>query len=124
VDGDYFMSPIQPFELNGTEANLFKATMAQAAPKVPIGEISAISWISADLMIKGLQAAGPCPTRQTLISKLRSSTYDAEGLIAPIDESTQVGSGNPCFWFIKAVGKAFVPESPQPSCGKPLTPSS
>ncbi len=123
VAGDYFLTPIQPFELNGAAAMTFKNTMTQVAPKVPVAEVSAISWISADMFIKGLQLAGPCPTRQSFIDNLRKATYDAGGMIAPIDLSTQVGKGNPCFWEVKAVGKTFVPESPQPFCGTPVTPA-
>jgi len=120
VDGDYFLTPIQPFELNGAGTTQFKNTMTQVAPKVPVAEVSAISWISADMFIKGLQLAGGCPTRQGFITALRNATYDAGGMIASMKMSTQLGAGNPCFWEVKAVGKTFVPDNPQPFCGQSI----
>jgi len=121
VAGDYFLTPTAPFELKLPATETFVNTMAQVAPKVPVAEVSNISWISADMFIAGIQAAGKCPTRQSFINGLRKSTYDAGGMIAPINLATQVGQGNPCFWEVQAVGKAFVPESPQPYCGKPIS---
>jgi branched-chain amino acid transport system substrate-binding protein len=121
VANDYFLSPVAPFELNLPVHQEFKKELAASAPDVPIGEVAAISWISADMFISGLRAAGPCPTRSAFISNLRKSTYDASGFIAPIKMSTQVGKGNPCYWEVQAQGKTFVPVSPQPLCGKPLT---
>jgi branched-chain amino acid transport system substrate-binding protein len=120
IQGDYFLSPTAPFELGLPAIQTFEQTMAKDAPKVPIAEVSAITWISADLFIRGLQAAGHCPTRKNFIANLRKVTYDAGGMIAPVNEATQVGRGNPCYWEVQAEGKKFVPQSPQPFCGKPL----
>ncbi len=121
VEGDYFLVPFAPFELNRPAYQTFKQAMAQNAPKVPIAEVSAITWISADLLIKGLEASGSCPTRDGFISALRKTTYDAGGFINPVNEATAVGRGSPCFWEVQAHGKAFVPASPDPYCGKFLS---
>jgi len=120
IQGDYFLSPIAPFELHRPATDTFVQTLTKDAPKVPVAEVSAITWISADLFIRGLQAAGSCPTRAKFISALRKVTYDAGGMMAPVNEATQVGKGNPCYWEVQAEGKTFVPVSPQPFCGKPL----
>ena len=120
VKGDYFLSPTAPFELHLPATETFVQTMAKDAPKVPVAEVSNITWIAADMFIRGLQAAGPCPTRAKFISNLRKVTYDAGGMIAPINLANQVGKGNPCFWEVQAEGKAFVPVSPQPYCGTPV----
>jgi branched-chain amino acid transport system substrate-binding protein len=84
---------------------------------VPIAEVSAITWISADLFIRGLQAAGGCPTRQAFVTNLRKTTYDAGGFLNPVNEGAAVGKSIPCEWEVQAEGKAYVPVSPQPYCG-------
>lgn len=117
VAGDFFLVPFAPFELNRPAYQTFKQTMGQAAPKVPIAEVSAITWISADLFVKGLQLAGSCPTRSAFIDNLRKANYDAGGFINPVDESAAVGKASPCAWYVEAQGKAFVPVSPDPHCG-------
>jgi ABC-type branched-subunit amino acid transport system substrate-binding protein len=118
IAGIYFLVPFAPFELNRPSYQTFKSAMDQYAPSVPIAEVSAITWISADLFIRGLQAAGGCPTRQAFISNLRKVTYDAGGFINPVDEGAAVGKSIPCEWEVQAEGKAFVPVSSQPYCGK------
>jgi branched-chain amino acid transport system substrate-binding protein len=118
VAGDYFLVQFAPFELNLPAFQKFKSAMAQYAPQVPISEVSAYSWLSADLFIKGLEVAGSCPTRAGFIQNLRHTTYDAGGFVYPIDESKSLGHSALCNWFVQAQGKAFVPVSPQPYCGK------
>lgn len=121
VTGIYFLVPFAPFELNRPAYQTFKTAMDQYAPQVPIAEVSAITWISADLFIRGLEAAGGCPTRQAFITNLRKVTYDAGGFINPVNEGAAVGKSIPCEWEVQAEGKAFVPVSPQPYCGKVLS---
>lgn len=121
VAGDYFLVQFAPFELNRPAFQSFKSAMAQYAPKVPISEVSAYSWLSADLFIKGLEVAGSCPTRAGFIQKLRQTTYDAGGFVYPIDESKSLGHSGLCNWFVQAQGKAFVPVSSEPYCGKPTS---
>lgn len=121
VEGNFFLVPFAPFELNRPAYQSFKQAMTQYAPKVPIAEVSAITWISADLFIRGLQAAGSCPNRADFIKNLRKVTYDAGGFINPVDESTQLGRGATCFWEVQGQGKAYVPVSSEPYCGKYLS---
>ncbi len=78
---------------------------------------------AADLMITGLQLAGPSPTRQGFISKLRTvSSYTASGLIpAPGENFTHFGTyaGLPktsCAPFYEVKGHTFVPT--KSICGK------
>jgi branched-chain amino acid transport system substrate-binding protein len=77
-------------------------------------------WISADLLIKGLEVAGANPTHQSYISGLRNVTdYNAGGLIpVPID-FTQFGKppSEACTWYLQLTGTTFVPS---PSSGKPV----
>ncbi len=79
------------------------------------------SWLGADLMIKGLQLAGPNPTRAAVIKDLRNvKSYDGNGLLPnPIDYSTIFGHDLPlaCGWYLRAEKNGFVPISTQPVCG-------
>jgi branched-chain amino acid transport system substrate-binding protein len=78
---------------------------------------------AADLMIAGLQLAGPNPTRQRFISKLRTvSSYTAGGLIpAPGENFTHFGTlaalpKTSCAPFYEVKGHTFVPT--KSICGK------
>jgi ABC-type branched-subunit amino acid transport system substrate-binding protein len=117
LNGIYFLVPFAPFELNLPSYQAFKSAMDQYAPTVPIAEVAAITWISADLFIKGLQVAGGCPTRSNFIDNLRKITYNAGGFTNSVNETTEIGKSVPCDWFVQAEGKAFVPVSAQPYCG-------
>jgi len=84
LDGDYF-----PAGLNFTDPTPGVQQMVNALRKY-VPQVSGIpslgvydSYLSADLMIEGLEAAGANPTRQSFISGLRAvSNYDGHGLYA------------------------------------------
>jgi len=45
-----------------------------------------LAYIATDLFVRGLQEAGPSPTRESFITNLgRVPNYDAGGLIEPVD---------------------------------------
>ena len=60
------------------------------------------SWLGADLMIKGLQLAGPNPTHASVIHSLRNlKSYDANGILPQtLNFSTDFGKDLPksCGW--------------------------
>jgi branched-chain amino acid transport system substrate-binding protein len=72
-------------------------------------------------MIKGLELAGPDPTRAAVIKDLRGiKNYTANGLLPePINYSTIFGHDPPqqCVWVLRAEKSGFVPYSPNPVCG-------
>jgi len=77
-------------------------------------------WISMDLMIYGLEHAGPNPTRAGFMKFLRSTTdYTGNGLLVTPSSFTHFGQAHPtgCAVFEKLVGKTFQPTS---VCGKTL----
>jgi branched-chain amino acid transport system substrate-binding protein len=82
------------------------------------------SWAGADLMIKGLQMAGPNPTKAAVISKLRSlKSYNANGLLPyNLNYSTNFGHdpAQTCAWVMKAEPNGFVAMSSKPACGTDL----
>lgn len=53
-------------------------------PGADIDFFALLGWASADLLVTGLRAAGPAPTRDTVLAQLRTQTkWDAAGLLAP-----------------------------------------
>jgi len=76
-------------------------------------------WTSADLLIKGLEAAGRNPTRASFIANLRKVTsYDAGGLLAtPVNfEQYKTPAQHLCGYSVQLVGHQFVPTSTKPAC--------
>jgi ABC-type branched-subunit amino acid transport system substrate-binding protein len=122
--GAYFVVDFQPFEANLPAHREFLAAMSQYAPETqPADQQAALAgWISADVMLRGLQAAGDCPTRAGLISALRAvHGYTADGLLTqPIDFHADFGKLTRCLSFVQvsADGRHFTPVQPLPQCGR------
>jgi hypothetical protein len=79
-------------------------------------------WLSADLMIRGLEAAGQNPTRQAFLTNLRQVTnYDAGGLLpGPVSYTTFGQLASPqCEYFMQLKGSSFQVATPngKPICG-------
>jgi len=75
------------------------------------------------MLVRGLQEAGPCPTRQGFIDSLRAvDDYDAGGLIPSTDFEEDFGKLNECYAFIRvnAAGDGFDVVDPN-YCGTRLT---
>jgi ABC-type branched-subunit amino acid transport system substrate-binding protein len=126
LQGDYFLSLFRPFSLPNTATK----QMAEALQKYQHFSKSQFptfsqyeSWAGADLMIKGLEMAGPNPTRAEVIKKLRGlQSYNANGLLATsINYSTIFGhDSTDCAWVMKAQTNGFTAVSTKPFCGKDL----
>jgi branched-chain amino acid transport system substrate-binding protein len=124
LQGDYFFSPFRPWPLSDTGTQQMQAAMEKYAhftkSQFPaFGQYEA--WAGADLMIKGLQMAGPNPTHAAVIKDLRGlKSYNANGLLPnPINYSTIFGHDLPqtCAWVMKAEKTGFVAISSKPTCG-------
>ncbi len=81
-------------------------------------------WVSADLTIQGLKAAGPNATRAQFLSAVRDiKGYTGGGLMAqPSDFSLadfgKVTSNTACSYYVKLSGSDFVPlNNGKPVCG-------
>jgi branched-chain amino acid transport system substrate-binding protein len=77
-----------------------------------------------DMFLRGLELAGPCPTRQGFIDALHSVTnYDAGGLITPLNVRDEFGKPTTCYAFtqVNPQGNAFT-VAEQRLCGKSLAP--
>ncbi len=124
LQGGYFLSIYRPFSLPnaGTEQMAAALQKYQGFSKTQFPTLFQYeTWAGADLMIQGLQLAGPNPTHAAVIKDLRGITdYTANGLLPkPIDYSTIFGHdpAQQCVWVLQAQKDGFVPTSSQPTCG-------
>jgi branched-chain amino acid transport system substrate-binding protein len=105
-------------------------TMLQAFSKYHVGYAgydAEAGWISADIIIYGLEHAGPKITKQGVLKVLRNTTaYTAGGLeISPVNFKSEFGVGSVgsgpapkyCDYFVQLVGQAFKLVDNAPICG-------
>jgi ABC-type branched-subunit amino acid transport system substrate-binding protein len=84
-------------------------------------------WLSADLMIRGLQVAGQNPTRSSFISALHNvSDWNGGGLLPTNVDLSLANFGKfaptSCAYFVRLVGQAFVPlNNGKAVCGNNIT---
>jgi len=122
--GSYFVADFLPFEADRPAHRQFLAAMSRYAPETrPASQQAALSgWISADIMLRGLQVSGDCPTRASFISALRSVRgYTADGLLTqPVDFQADFGRLTRCLAFVQvnAEGTRFTSVDPLPTCGQ------
>ncbi|WP_322748029.1 MULTISPECIES: ABC transporter substrate-binding protein [unclassified Frankia] len=120
--GTYLFVNVAPFEENLPVHRTFIDAMAAYAPQTqpPTRQVALTGWISADMLLRGLQAAGPCPTRQSFITHLRNvHDYAADGLVSPPVDLAKYGEVARCYTFlqINPTGSAFAVQQPAPYCG-------
>jgi ABC-type branched-subunit amino acid transport system substrate-binding protein len=123
IAGSYVGLVITPFELNlPAQRNLLNA-FASYSPEVssPDGLSSISGWVTADMVIRGLQAAGPCLTRASFTTGLRQvHDFDGGGLIRPGVDVSKFGQPNLCLNIVRvsADGKSYEPRGTAPVCGR------
>nr|MDT0665169.1 ABC transporter substrate-binding protein [Micromonospora sp. DSM 115978] len=95
--------------------------------QLPAQHAAVSGWIAADMMIQGLAAAGPCPTRPATLAGMRSlHSYDAGGLLlGPVNLAESATQPQACFAVVQvpAEGGTFGPTEEQNRCGEVLTPA-
>jgi branched-chain amino acid transport system substrate-binding protein len=127
VQGGYFETEFRPFSLPNAGTRQMQSALEKYAhfsskdfPTFSQYE----SWLGADLMIKGLQLAGPNATHASVIKALRNlKSYNGNGLLPEtINYSTNFGHdlAKSCGWYMKAEKSGFVAVSSQPWCGTDL----
>jgi ABC-type branched-subunit amino acid transport system substrate-binding protein len=119
-----FANIFAPIEANTAATQKFEAAMQKYAGVSGIPSWGAyVGWLTTDLMIYGLEQAGPEASSQQFITKLRASTWNGAGLETPTDFSdikpTPGGQDQGrCLYFIRFNGSTFVPEQgASPLCG-------
>ncbi|MCM3883251.1 ABC transporter substrate-binding protein [Frankia sp. R82] len=73
--------------------------------------LARVGYIIGDMLVRGLQEAGPCPTRAAFITHLRAvKDYSAGGLITPIDFDQDFGKLPICYPFttVNAAGNGMI----------------
>ncbi|WP_235463155.1 MULTISPECIES: ABC transporter substrate-binding protein [Frankia] len=112
-----------PFELNTPAHQRLLAAMTRYSPQTqpPEQESAVFGWLSADLFLHGLQAAGACPTHQSFLQGLHSvHDYDGTGLLPkPVDLAKNRGQLGNCYYFMRISGDGshFVPLQSTARCG-------
>jgi branched-chain amino acid transport system substrate-binding protein len=127
LQGDYFSTGFHPVQLPDAGTRQLVSAL-QKYEQVPPSQFPAFNiyegWLGTDLMIKGIQLAGPNPTRPAVIKALRHlKGYSGNGILAqPINYSTIFGHDLPkgCGWYLVARKNGFVPVSTQPICGSDI----
>ena len=124
LQGDYFYSLFRPWSLPNAATKQMQAALEKydgySKSQFPLfSEYEA--WLGADLMMKGLQLAGPNPTKAGVIKALRGvKSYNANGLLPQSwNYSTDFGhdDAKSCSWMMLAGKNGFTPVSAQPTCG-------
>ncbi|MCK9931330.1 ABC transporter substrate-binding protein [Frankia sp. Mgl5] len=112
-----------PFELNTPAHQRLLTAMARysSQSEAPEQESAVFGWLSADLFLRGLQAGGACPNRQSFIQGLRAvHDYGGAGLLpAPVDLAKNRGQLTDCYYFVRVSddGRQFVPLQSAARCG-------
>jgi branched-chain amino acid transport system substrate-binding protein len=126
LQGVYFASFYRPWSLPNAGTEQMQAAMEKYAhfSKSQFPTFSQYeAWVGADLMIKGLELAGPNPTRAEVIKDLRNlKSYTANGLeAAPVNYSSNFGHdpAKTCLWVVKAEKSGFVAQQ-QEVCGSDI----
>ncbi|MDT3444853.1 MULTISPECIES: ABC transporter substrate-binding protein [unclassified Pseudofrankia] len=118
----------QSYTTDSPAIRAYREAMTTYSPETTslFDDVAIVSYVAADEMIKGLQLAGPCPTRQSFITNLRKVTsYDAGGILAPTNLSKPHDPVS-CFNFLKvsATGDSYstVPGNTPTGfwCGNPV----
>jgi ABC-type branched-subunit amino acid transport system substrate-binding protein len=128
VQGDYFDTGFRPVQLPDAGTKQLVSALQKYEDRSPsqFPDLNIYeSWLGADLMIKGLQLAGPNPTRTAVIKDLRHlKSYNGNGLLPQsINYSTIFGHdlAQSCGWYMQAHKTGFVPSSNQPVCGHDIS---
>jgi ABC-type branched-subunit amino acid transport system substrate-binding protein len=119
--GVTFATSWTPSEIpNAATERMTKALKAHANSKSGIpGFAQAMGWLSADLLIHGLEKAGCNASQAKFLSTVRADkTWNAGGLYPTMRDFTQASPAKQCSYFLKLTGSAFVPEpNASPLCG-------
>ena len=119
----------RPFETNDPALKPYLDAMAKytsSSQAQIVEQFPMEAWLSTELMFYGLQQAGSCPTRSSVINALENSTtWDGNGLLPrPVDFDSLRKSQETtdCMYIVTAnsTGTAWVPEQGfAPYCANP-----
>jgi ABC-type branched-subunit amino acid transport system substrate-binding protein len=113
VTGAFEWMNYVPVSVDTPAHRAFLSAMATYAPQLspPDQEMAVISYVTTDLLLRGLQAAGPCPTRAGFLAALRSiKDFNGGGMLpGPVDLTKGFGQAPLCYTFIRvnAAGSGY-----------------
>ncbi|MBL7498019.1 ABC transporter substrate-binding protein [Frankia sp. CNm7] len=112
VAGLTSFSTLTPFEANIPAQKTYLAATTSYAPELqtPTQDVAYGTYIAADILVQGLQAAGSCPTREAFSDALRAlRDYDADGMLAGSVDFTKARQSISCLIFMRVndAGTAF-----------------
>ena len=96
-------------------------TWIDKVPGAERGELSLTGWLNADLLYRGLVAAGPEFTRDKVVAAINQmKDWDADGITVGTNWTTaHTTEGSPsCFAAVRIEHSTFVPQTGEP--GKPF----
>lgn len=119
--GVYLSIGFAPFELELEGHQEFLDAMEQYSPeRPPRQQMAMIGYLSADLLIESIKAAGNCPSREAILEGMASlEGYDGRGLLEPWDVGASQGTPPLCSWALRVSddGTAFEPQfDGEPQC--------
>jgi hypothetical protein len=119
--GSYVLTQFTPFEMEDPPEGLTTYLEWIESTGGTVGELSLAGWVSADMLVTGLRAAGPEFSQQAVIDGLNSlSDYDARGILPDLDWTVEheAEGAQQCSSLLRIDGDEFVPEFGEP--GRPF----
>ena len=120
----YFVSAYQPVELKTAATQQFMSALRSIGEKSEPTFAEYLGYVSVDMIVRGLQKAGPDPSHSDLIAAFsRVHDYDAAGLLGEhkLDLASQVDTAagpDNCIYVTKLVGSTFqLVKGAEPICG-------
>jgi branched-chain amino acid transport system substrate-binding protein len=115
AQGVYYSSIIPPLDSNNAASTTFENNFKASDPAYQMGTYPTFgatdAYISAALVLKGLQVAGSNPTRQAFIANLSKVTgWDAGGLLPAPVSFNHFGTSEKqyCNFYVHVQGQQFV----------------
>lgn len=116
-EGSYVLTQFVPFEAEEKPEGLRLYEQWIEDTGGTLGELSLSGWISADMFVTGLRAAGPEFSQQAVIDGLNQLTdYDALGIIPGLDWTVEHSNDadQQCSSLLLIEGGEFVPQFGEP----------
>ena len=121
-EGSWVLIGFTPFEATQPPPGLQDYfTWIDKVPGAERGELSLTGWLNADLLYRGLVAAGPEFTRDKVVAAINQmKDWDADGITVGTNWTTaHTTEGSPsCFAAVRIEHSTFVPQTGEP--GKPF----
>ncbi|ABW13285.1 Short-chain alcohol dehydrogenase of unknown specificity-like protein [Parafrankia sp. EAN1pec] len=113
-----------PFQVSSPALGAYRAAVARYAPQLvdPDQTLALTAYVVADMLVRGLEEAGECPSRQSFMDGLRAvEDYDAGGLITRTDFGEDFGRLRECYAFVRVNAEGTGIEVVDPDfCGSRL----